>query len=600
MDDAEGPGVFERVHPLYEEFTDIHIKRKGYVTPSARGNQSILSLCHAQQWDKVIIRCQTNPEEADIRTVERLEHGKSKRSRISSDKEKYENESSYLVFHQTPLGIVCRAAAPREKKLDLINYLLIANPDQLHASQYHKGNTPLRDLVLSEVCEVCHLKRMLNWDTNLRTAHQRDSDGLTPLDHIIMRIHVDPSESNIRLFKHYVENVGDDMISSSIIRLLSSSRNDKNLGSIQSLVPQAIYKCTKYLLRKNPECIRATSSLTGCSSLHVALRNFGHEENLLSLLLESDTNMIMVQHRNLFGDLPIHIACACGSPTNILKLILEKCRLCHKVSCNKPHPLIWSANFSGFTPIDLEWIRHMEGGGGSLLGESHSLASLTLQEPGYRRYQPQLKGFYRTLLNEAANQAMKQKNGLEDLFSNLVLERISLIIHKAHSSEKESNRLILHAISSLHGYNGLTFPIPLLSMFQCIHKEKIKIRDEKGRLPLHYAVMNNKLMDFNNLDMTRSSKENNMVVSLLEIFPDGAKFVDFSNRLPIHYALDCSEINLDVVSSLVSNFPESVNWRDPRSGLYPFQQAGMSDTGVSYYLLRRDPNLVIPAFLIHK
>ncbi|KAI2507401.1 hypothetical protein MHU86_7014 [Fragilaria crotonensis] len=155
---------------------------------------------------------------------------------------------------------------------------------------------------------------------------------------------------------------------------------------------------------------------------------------------------------------------------------------------------------------------------------------------------------------------------------------------------------ILHAASSLAGVSGgPTLPLPLLILFHWMHKEKTQTGDAKGRLPLHYALMNHEGSDSSTKIDSKSIKNNFWVDMLLDSFPEGTKIYDKSCRLPLHYALGLasSPCRLDVVGKLLAHHPESIERRDPITGLYPFQQAAISDLDSCFYLLRRAPHLLV-------
>jgi hypothetical protein len=112
------------------------------------------------------------------------------------------------------------------------------------------------------------------------------------------------------------------------------------------------------------ELSHKTSKAAGCSALYVALRNYGHFEPLMRELLARDGDKTIIELRNMHGDLPLCVACAVGVPIYILDLILDSTMqaLCSRGNQDcLPHPLVWSTNVSGYTPIlDLEWVRHIE------------------------------------------------------------------------------------------------------------------------------------------------------------------------------------------------------------------------------------------------
>ena len=88
-----------------------------------------------------------------------------------------------------------------DTKLRIIWVLIRASPQQLVAPQKIKGCTPLRDLIHSPVCEVTHLATLLIADQHLVAVSSHDMSNLTPIDHLVMRLHLDPCDRKVNLFR---------------------------------------------------------------------------------------------------------------------------------------------------------------------------------------------------------------------------------------------------------------------------------------------------------------------------------------------------------------------------------------------------------------
>ena len=77
------------------------------------------------------------------------------------------------------------------------------------------------------------------------------------------------------------------------------------------------------------------------------------------------------------------------------------------------------------------------------------------------------------------------------------------------------------------------------------HPEGARVKDKDGRLPLHFACINN------------APRE--AVAALLSAFPDGAREVDRRGRLPFHDAFSS-----DTRALLSASFPDAAAVPAPR------------------------------------
>ena len=172
--------------------------------------------------------------------------------------------------------------------------------------------------------------------------------------------------------------------------------------------------CARCLIQSNDKLLHTRSRSTQCTALHVALRNYGDYFPIIHLLLESDAENFMVKQRNLYGDLPLHVACSVGVPMNVLRLVLQKTVHAVEKHGDLPHSLVWSTNIAGFTAVDLEWMRHIEGGRG--FHETRSF--YPLETSGIRWHCSRQDEFYRDLLRDAVDQVIKTDRTSSHSMSN--------------------------------------------------------------------------------------------------------------------------------------------------------------------------------------
>lgn len=317
------------------------------------------------------------------------------------------------------------------------------------------------------------------------------------------------------------------------------------------------------LLQHDPELLYRVSSCTKCNVLHVALRNYGNFQPLIQCLLQADTwsqqveqhdvtlsdstksssssrpLLPLVLQTNQYGDLPLHVACSVGVPWNVLALLVqETVRQEAKLGHSLPRytSIVWSVNHSGYTPVDLEWVRHIEAGRGLLTARLF----YPLEASGIRKHCRKQDDFYRELLEEAVRhvmqadhppshttqddtgQAMDCQNcyldGCDQLSHDgigscsldrkaevtstfgLLLHRIILIIQAAFRSTMNSNNLddnfhhcLLHAVMALcrpcsQHIHAFALPRPMMELFLWMCPHQVMLLDEWGRVPLHYTV----------------------------------------------------------------------------------------------------------------
>jgi len=470
-----------------------------------------------------------------------------------------------------------------------------------------------------------------------------DTDGLSPVDHLLHMLQLGPyAETTVTRLesllkhahvygeKHELESGKDCDLSLSqqstpLLQLLTMGNSfgittgaipsetslfsvSPRAGLVAGVVPSEttmrldrILLCTRLLLRWDPSLIHQTSKTTGCSPLHVAIRNYGNCVPLVREIAERSDRMM--GHRNHFGDLPLHVACSVGVPMDILRLVLARTLMVTSPPSSdspseSPHPLVWSRNNSGYTPVDLEWIRHIEAGHGFFSHRSF----YPLDARGVRRPGGRYDDLYDVLLRQAVDQVIVgqtlqtrnasertagssavttpvvpsavagrrpvnhgnsvslQLAGPNDSTVGLLLHRIFLVIRASFRdsfsrSPHDLSGDILHQASALSGPHGPTLPRPVLELIFFQHPEQRERCDHAGKLPLHYAVQ---LCRAHEETSVKSGQEWKLwVQKLLCHAPESCDCRDHQGRLPLHYALEyiapssfCKSSNHHVVEKL--------------------------------------------------
>lgn len=136
--------------------------------------------------------------------------------------------------------------------------------------------------------------------------------------------------------------------------------------------------------------------------------------------------------------------------------------------------------------------------------------------------------------------------------------------------------------------SNIDFPTVFYDVAFHYHKEDAAKLDSKGMLPLHLACTRQSLAGLPPCDETITFK-------LLAQYPQAAyKPAAKTKRLPIHLAVEACK-PLKVIAALLKAYPNSLNVKDPVTGLWPFLLSAVGNEesiDTSYSLLRADPSIV--------
>ena len=354
--------------------------------------------------------------------------------------------------------------------------------------------------------------------------------------------------------------------------------------------------------------------------------------------------------RNTYGDLPLHVACSVGVPLGVLRLVLIRTITASRSDFIEPstsktsyNSLIWSTNISGFTPVDLEWVRNIESGNTFYAARTF----YPLESTGVRKHCSQQDGFYRKLLNDAVTNFMQNQtsspspemdadeshtttdDGKKDIQATFgcLLDRITLLIKAAATGRMIDGVSSGKSTASLFDVCKLStpfspnLPLPLMELYLWLNSDEF-VKDQTGKSPLHHALsIDNKTSSVSAITLSAVNDWKTFVFHLLEKFPDQVRERSSSSRLPLHYALDSHRASShwvehdespkiisalkcarhEVVERLLVSFPEAVDQQDPLTGLYPHMMASMDPLlplDTAFCLLRNSPSRCteFPAF----
>jgi len=592
----------------------------------------LVRLVREQKWDELLARCQTSSVEA------------------------------FVASRETPLGVFCTldmhsSADLHSRHVDITRALLHACPEQVrNCSRGVPGHTPLRAALHNRSCSAAAVELLLEADTttlvgerntSIPAVRQVDQDGMLPIEHIVKAIYLGSYETGawaaLDAFVRQVDGFvgGTEQLSpdagSPLVRLFSlgtsfgvlpaspftvrGSKTQIGLSRIDRIV-----RCTRTLLEWDPRLIGRCSTSTGCSPLHAALRNYGNCYALIQELMQfvAEDGGVLT-HRNKVGDLPLHVACAVGVPFDVLRLVLTRTLAATgAVVHHGPHPLVWSRNAAGYTPVDLEWIRHIEGGNGFFSHRSfYPLDARGVRKPVGRDVE-----LYGSLLQQAVDEVLSapyrgsSKERIESVTDanksfGLLLHRIFLVVRAAFHDSFSSSPVdlsgdILHLASALNAPTGPNLPQPILDLIRWQYSGQMLHPNHLGRLPLHccFCFQSTITTDYSLAEMDEvkfASEWRKTVNDTLSSEPSACRIPDKRGRLPLHYALECaihakakmSDHTRNTIASIVDDlldvFPDSIAACDPVTGTYPFMMASLNpqfSLDIVFRLLKLSPGVI--------
>ena len=445
-----------------------------------------------------------------------------------------------------------------------------------------------------------------------------------------LRIHDSYNCKRRRGIKFYVEKEAFDelkaKLSSSFFRMLSISSPQRD-----ECREDRIYKVVHLFLSFMPD-IRFQVSKSGNTPLHLALLHNGHSERLIKLLFEHPKNQnisSVLTKTNNSGKLPIHIAICAGSPTSILKIIINATIKSFSAHGNRYINIAQVEDGNGMHPIEMAWIRRID--------------------PDFRLYKGSIQSsqkankMYHTLLSDAVEQVEKvysksiNSNPIWELKTKLLPDSIEnghhSIAYKILGSFWSNTLLLLrgahYGTASDPLPNGKQWrlvhaaaaswscPLGVLRIALLLHPEQLYEKDENGMLPLHLAINS----DIDTIPQSRLFLHYEKIEFLIQSGPRAAMIENKNNELPLHLILRRRRISksdihtreqsfwMKLLSKVVSVYPDAVDIIDPVSRLFPFMQAAILISNVEheqhkqslsydplnaiFFLLRRSPARIL-------
>jgi hypothetical protein len=556
----------------------------------------------------------------------------------------------------SPLALACRFGAPA----NIVQAILQAAPSQLRHSIDSRG-TPLHEAIVCEQTTLQVIQRLLRADeqikdSNVRATLLQDVDGFTPLHLLIRRrfqSHIQADTGLMRILEELVASCPQAVVvpdrgeyeEPPIVYALKATLYAPSLGSADETcarVERGIYEIVRCMLRYAPDAAsRAFSGYRGqYAALHSAVFH-GRYTGTIELLLRAEAShpSSAVQAAllaNTQGELPLHFCAMRGERPWSVVLIAKAA----------PKAVL-QRDVSGLTPFHWLWVRFVstllaldEGRRGSDTSmtlnnnrqspfETNRYNAFTSLEQGefdrdlqlIKRMDPPVDFLgMRHIPIEICNAAsslhwathsasilhqLRERASVEpveeeqvwtrqEVVTSLFWTKVVSLLEAAHQAGAGTGTTLLLTHTA---FESPSCPPPIARMVATLFPAELRLRDERGRLPLHCAASR----PWHSLDwplehattgptaatLLRHESFKALQIALELSDPRAVTVVDNENRLVIHHVINtfvraCTlptratclmNEMLRFLKDLVFKFPDSLLRRDGVSRLIPFLQA---------------------------
>jgi ankyrin repeat protein len=315
-----------------------------------------------------------------------------------------------------------------------------------------------------------------------------------------------------------------------------------------------------------------------CSSQHASVQ-------VVQVLLAGGIE-IQSSLRDVDGDTPLHAACRCGAPIEVLELLL------------RANPsAVHERDYEGLTPLLRLWVRYFV-----ILGKD-AIDSVEGRDD--------LKGE----LGEAWN---KTELLLRAAYHGSLEASIAYQGKPMTFTSPGGPNSVFRAV---HAAASVDCPRQVIKIATKVYPEQLEQVDEESRIPLIIATMSPtwKIRDLSdegylledrihdghveresdNMDDAEQVGPNSLYPSVIEILvtvaPEAAKRRDTDGRLPLQLAIANGKKWTTGVKALLEAYPEAMVFHDPLTNLLPFMLAATVKKGgctTIFQLLRSNPSLL--------
>ena len=307
-----------------------------------------------------------------------------------------------------------------------------------------------------------------------------------------------------------------------------------------------------------------------CSSQHASV-------HVIRVLLEGGI-FHQTQMPDVDGDTPLHAACRCGAPIEVLDVLL------------RANPdAVRQRDYEGLTPLLRLWVRYFVILGDDVIQGVKCPGDL-MGELGEAWKKTEL------LLQYAANTN-------DEFSSGKLLGKLEQDFHAVHAAAAvDCPRVVVKIASSIYprqldekNENGLT---PLLIAAQA---PAFKVRDlsDEGYLledRIHGDTAN--ADESNQEDDDIASGQASVIDILLNASPLAACIPDPEGRMPLNLALESGKRWNQGIKAIISCYPDALSIPDCKTGLVSFQLAASCakpDLATLFETIRANPSLLMAA-----
>jgi len=298
-----------------------------------------------------------------------------------------------------------------------------------------------------------------------------------------------------------------------------------------------------------------------CSSQHASVQ-------VVRVLLESGMGHEASKRQDVDGDMPLHAACRCGAPMEVLEVLL------------KANPAaVMERDYEGLTPLLRLWVRYFVILGDYVIDAVKGAADLTGElGEAWKKTELLLRCAYLGSLQQDEGTVFRAVHAASAVDCPRAVVKIATIVHPQQVEELDEQKLtplLIAAMAPIFKVRDLSDEGYLLE--DRIHGDE---NYENGDEDDHY--------------LEEESLQPSVIEILVTASGDPAFSPDPKGRLPLHLAIASGKVWGNGVKAIMDANPDALMMQDSVTRLYPFLLAAEgqnSDVNTIFELLRSNPAL---------